>query len=142
MPGGPVASDSDLFIVHPHSFQSHAQVGNTVVLGCQPLSPTTPEAPVASYTHTLLWEHCYLNFYLPYKSYQKLSFPRSYLVIELNLSITLYTELNEIHNLAFRITKETKLSIFQFKVMYNIQLLHRVLLHKMKIRLCFMFELW
>ena len=40
--------------------------------------------------------------------------------------------INEIHSLSFRMTKETKLSIFQFKIIHNI-LPHRVLLYKMKI---------
>ena len=41
-------------------------------------------------------------------------------------------KINEIHSLAFKITKETKLSIFQFKLVHNI-LPHRILLHKMGI---------
>ena len=41
-------------------------------------------------------------------------------------------KINEIHSLSFRMTKETKLSIFQFKMIHNI-LPHRVLLYKMKI---------
>ena len=36
----------------------------------------------------------------------------------------------EIHSLAFKITKEPKLSIFQFKLVHNI-LPHRILLHTM-----------
>ena len=39
---------------------------------------------------------------------------------------------NAIYNLPFSITKETKLSIFQYKIIQNI-LLHGSLLHKMKI---------
>ena len=41
-------------------------------------------------------------------------------------------KINEIHSLSFRMTKETKLNIFQFKLIHNI-LPHRALLHKMKI---------
>ena len=41
-------------------------------------------------------------------------------------------KINEIHSLSFKMTKETKLSIFQFKIIHNI-LPHRVLLYKMKI---------
>ena len=41
-------------------------------------------------------------------------------------------KINEIHSLAFKITKETKLSIFQFKLVHNI-LPHRILQHKMGI---------
>jgi hypothetical protein len=48
------------------------------------------------------------------------------------LGVNELEKINEIHSLSFRITKETKLSIFQFKVIHNI-LPHRVLLHKMKI---------
>ena len=40
--------------------------------------------------------------------------------------------INKIDSLSFRMTKETKLSIFQFKIIHNI-LPHRVLLYKMKI---------
>ena len=42
------------------------------------------------------------------------------------------SKINEIHSLSFRMTKETKLNIFQFKLIHNI-LPHKVLLHKMKI---------
>ena len=41
-------------------------------------------------------------------------------------------KINDIHSLVFKITKETKLSIFQFKLVHNI-LPHRILLHKMGI---------
>ena len=41
-------------------------------------------------------------------------------------------KINEIYSLSFKMTKETKLSIFQFKIIHNV-LPHRVLLYKMKI---------
>ena len=41
------------------------------------------------------------------------------------------SKLSAIYMLPFKITKETKLSIFQYKIIHNI-LPHRVLLHKMK----------
>ena len=41
-------------------------------------------------------------------------------------------KINEIHSLAFKITKETRLSTFQFQLVHNI-LPHRILLHKMGI---------
>ena len=48
------------------------------------------------------------------------------------LGVNELDEINEIHSPSFRMTKETKLSIFQFKIIHNI-LPHRVLLYKMKI---------
>ena len=48
------------------------------------------------------------------------------------LGVNELDKINEIHSLSFRMTKETKLSIFQFKIIHNI-LPHRVLLYKMKI---------
>ena len=42
------------------------------------------------------------------------------------------SKLSAIYMLPFKITKETKLSIFQYKIFYNI-LPHGALLHKMKI---------
>ena len=48
------------------------------------------------------------------------------------LGVNKLDEINEIHSLSFRMTKETKLSIFQFKIIHNI-LPHRVRLYKMKI---------
>ena len=42
------------------------------------------------------------------------------------------SKLSAIYMLPFKITKETKLSIFQYKIIHNI-LPHRVLLHRMKI---------
>ena len=41
-------------------------------------------------------------------------------------------KINDIHSLAFKITKETRLSIFQFKLVHNIPP-HRMLLHKTEI---------
>ena len=48
------------------------------------------------------------------------------------LGVNELDKINEIHSLSFKMTKETKLSIFQFKIIHNI-LPHKVLLHKMKI---------
>ena len=48
------------------------------------------------------------------------------------LGVNELDKINKIHSLSFRMTKETKLSIFQFKIIHNI-LPHRVLLYKMKI---------
>ena len=48
------------------------------------------------------------------------------------LGVNEIDKINEIHSLSFRMTKETKLSIFQFKIIHNI-LPHRVLLYKMGI---------
>ena len=42
------------------------------------------------------------------------------------------SKLSAIYMLPFKITKDTKLSIFQYKIIYNI-LPHGVLLHKLKI---------
>ena len=48
------------------------------------------------------------------------------------LGVNELDKINEIHSLSFKMTKETKLSIFQFKIIHNI-LPHKVLLYKMKI---------
>ena len=48
------------------------------------------------------------------------------------LGVNELDKINEIHSLSFRMAKETKLSISQFKIIHNI-LPHRVLLYKMKI---------
>ena len=48
------------------------------------------------------------------------------------LGVNELDKINEIHSLSFKMTKETKLSIFQFKIIHNI-LPHKVLLYEMKI---------
>ena len=48
------------------------------------------------------------------------------------LGVNELDKIKEIHSFSFKMTKETKLSIFQFKIIHNI-LPHRVLLYKMKI---------